>query len=39
MENKPSVLYRGLKIDYNNLNNFEFSGVDLVVNCYYSQPK
>lgn len=32
MENKPSVLYRGLKIDYNNLNNFEFSGVDLVVN-------
>lgn len=32
MENKPSVLYRGLKVDYNNLQNFEFSGVDLKVN-------
>lgn len=29
MENKPSVLYRGLKVDYNSLQNFEFSGVDL----------
>lgn len=32
METKPSVLYRGLKIDYNNLPNFKFYGVDLVVN-------
>lgn len=32
MEKKPSVLYRGLRIDYNNLPNFKFSGVDLVVN-------
>uniref|UniRef100_UPI003FF13713 hypothetical protein n=1 Tax=Candidatus Ventrenecus sp. TaxID=3085654 RepID=UPI003FF13713 len=32
MENKPSVLYRGLKVDYNSLQNFEFSGVDLKVN-------
>lgn len=32
MENKPSVLYRGIKVDYNNLQNFEFSGVDLKVN-------
>ena len=31
MENKPSVLYR-LKVDYNSLQNFEFSGVDLKVN-------
>lgn len=32
MENKPSVLYRGLKVDYNSLQNFEFSGIDLKVN-------
>ncbi len=32
MENKPNVLYRGLKIDYNSLQNFEFLGVDLKVN-------
>lgn len=32
MENKPSVLYRGIKVDYNSLQNFEFSGVDLKVN-------
>lgn len=32
MENKPSVLYRGIKIDYNNLQDFEFSGVDIKVN-------
>lgn len=32
MENKPSVLYRGLKVNYNSLQNFEFSGVDLKVN-------
>ncbi len=32
MKNKPSVLYRGLKVDYNSLQNFEFSGVDLKVN-------
>jgi len=32
MENKPSVLYRGLKVDYNSLQNFEFSGGDLKVN-------
>jgi hypothetical protein len=32
MENKPSVLYRGLKVDYNNLKDFEFSGIDLKVN-------
>lgn len=32
MENKPSVLYRGLKVDYNSLQNFKFSGVDLTVN-------
>ena len=32
MENKPSVLYRGLKVDYNSLQNFDFSGVDLKVN-------
>ena len=32
MENKPSVLYRGIKVNYNNLQNFEFSGVDLKVN-------
>lgn len=32
MENKPKLLYRGLKINYNNLQNFAFSGVDLTVN-------
>lgn len=32
MENKPSVLFRGLKVDYNNLKDFEFSGIDLKVN-------
>lgn len=32
MESKPSILYRGLKVDYRNLQNFEFSGVDLKVN-------
>lgn len=32
MENKPSVLYRGIKVDYNSLQNFEFSGVDLKIN-------
>ncbi len=32
MEKKPSVLYRGLKVDYNSLQDFEFSGVDLRVN-------
>lgn len=32
MENKPNVLYRGLKIDYNNLKDFNFFGVDLKVN-------
>lgn len=32
MESKPSVLYRGLKVDYRSLQNFEFSGVDLKVN-------
>lgn len=32
MENKPSVLYRGIKVNYNSLQNFEFSGVDLKVN-------
>ena len=32
MKNKPSILYRGIIIDYNNLQNFEFSGVDLKVN-------
>ena len=32
MKNKPSVLYRGIIIDYNNLQNFEFSNVDLKVN-------
>lgn len=32
MENKPSVLYRGLKVDYNSLQNFKFSDVDLTVN-------
>ena len=32
MENKPSVLYRGIKVDYNSLQNFKFSGVDLKVN-------
>lgn len=32
MENKPSVLYRGLKVNYNNLQNFQFTGVDLTVN-------
>lgn len=31
MENKPSVLYRGKKVDYNSLQNFKFSGVDLIV--------
>ena len=29
---KPETLYRGIKIDYNALQNFEFTGVDLVVN-------
>ena len=32
MENKPSVLYRGIKVDYKSLQNFKFSGVDLKVN-------
>lgn len=32
MENKPSVLYRGIKVNYNSLQNFEFSGIDLKVN-------
>ena len=32
MENKPSILYRGIKVDYNSLQNFEFTGVDLIVN-------
>jgi len=32
MENKPSVLYRGIKVNYNSLQNFKFSGVDLKVN-------
>lgn len=32
MENKPATLYRGIKIDYNKLQDFQFSGVDLVVN-------
>ena len=32
MENKPSVLYRGIKVDYNSLQNFKFFGVDLKVN-------
>lgn len=32
MENKPATLYRGIKIDYNRLQDFQFSGVDLVVN-------
>lgn len=32
MENKLSVLYRGIKVDYNSLQNFKFSGIDLKVN-------
>ncbi len=32
MENKPSILYRGIKVDYNTLQNFKFSSVDLKVN-------
>ena len=32
MENKPNVLYKGLKINYNNLQDFEFFGIDLKVN-------
>lgn len=32
MENKPGTLYRGLKIDYNSLQSFQFSDVDLIVN-------
>lgn len=32
MENKPSILYRGLKVDYDSLQDFEFSGIDLRVN-------
>lgn len=32
METKPSVLYRGIKVDYNSLQNFKFFGVDLKVN-------
>ena len=32
MENKPSVLYREIKVDYNSLQNFKFFGVDLKVN-------
>lgn len=32
MENKPATLYRGIKIDYNKLQGFQFSGVNLVVN-------
>lgn len=32
MESKPSVLYRGIKIDYNKLQSFNFEGIDLVVN-------
>lgn len=32
MENKPEILYRGIKIDYNKLQTFKFDGIDLVVN-------
>lgn len=32
MKDKPNVLYRGIKVDYKSLQNFEFSGVDLKVN-------
>ena len=32
MENKPNVLYRGLKINYNSLQDFNFFGIDLKVN-------
>lgn len=32
MKDKPNVLYRGIKVDYNSLQNFEFSGVDLKIN-------
>lgn len=32
MDNKPNVLYRGIKVDYNGLQNYKFSGVDLTVN-------
>lgn len=32
MKNKPNVLYRGIKINYNSLQNFDFTGVDLKVN-------
>ena len=29
---KPSILYRGIKVDYNSLQDFKFSGIDLKVN-------
>ena len=32
MENKPDVLYRGVKVNYNDLQDFQFSGIDLIVN-------
>ena len=32
MENKPKVLYRGLKLDYNALQDYVFTGVDMKVN-------
>lgn len=32
MMDKPNVLYRGMKINYNDLQNFQFSLVDLTVN-------
>lgn len=32
MENKPSVLYRGIKIKYSDLKDFIFTGIDLKVN-------
>ena len=29
---KPKILYRGIKIDYNHLANFEFSKVPITLN-------
>ena len=32
METRPKFLYRGIKIDYDSLQDFKFTGVDLIVN-------
>ncbi len=31
-QNRPNILYRGIRLDYNAIQDFKFTGVDLVVN-------